>query len=342
MEKEIVIALYDSNKEYVESLSDYLKEEEDTSYSFLLFTDASVLDEYCKKHCVNVIVIAEYLIAENAILAGERMEEDNVVLLVEDENVKFINNISTVYRYQAAGLLISSILNICAEKMISKNKNIAKYQKVQNKFLVSIYSPIGRCGKTRLSIQLGVELSKSGYKVLLINFEEFSLLMKYLKGEEREDLSDLLYYFLSGAHSFKIKADAIIRNYKGMDYIPPVRFVPDLRKIEHSVWKEFVDTLGKEKEYDIILFDLSDMLENVFKMLEYSDFIIVPTIHNEECEYKIEKFFSFIKDSEYEVVLNDICKINMSDIQKGDNRSEVEKLIVKIVEGMERRKEHLC
>lgn len=329
MNKPMVIALYDSDKEYVESFNQYLKEQKYKSYSIILFTDVSALDAYCKVEKVDMIVIAEYLIMNNAIDEGDIKEEDNIIVLVEDKDVSSINGIPAVYRYQSADLLISSILNLCADRILY-GSNPVEYTKKRRKCIVSIYSPIGRCGKTTFSIRLGVALSNREFKVLLINFEEFSLFMKYVKGDEGENLSDLLYYYLSGNQSMMIKSEAVIRNYNGMDYIPPVKYVQDLRRINSDTWKKFIDMAAEVKEYDIIILDISNMVEDVFELLELSDVIAVPVLDEENCNYRITEMKEYIEHADYAIDIDKIHIINMYEESTGEESYNIKKLMEKI------------
>lgn len=329
MNKTMVIALYDSDKEYIESFSEYLREQKHQSHSIILFTEITTLDAYCRVKKVDMIVIAEYLIMDDAIREGDIKKEDNIIILVDDKDVSSINGIPVVYRYQPVDLLISSILNICADRALY-DSNLVEYTKKRRKCIVSVYSPIGRCGKTIFSIRLGVALSNKTFKVLLINLEEFSLFMKYVKGDEGENLSDLLYYYLSGNQSMTIKSEAVIRNYNGMDYIPPVKYVQDLRKISGDIWKKFIDLTAEVKDYDIIILDISNMVEDVFKMLEYSDVIVVPVIDEENCNYRVAELKEYIEYSDYNINIDKIHIINMSDEGTGEESYNIKSLMEKI------------
>lgn len=329
MNKTMMIALYDSDKEYVESFNEYLKEQKQKSYSIILFTEVSALDAYCKVEKVDMIVIAEYLIINNAIQEGDIKEEDNIIVLADEKDVSSINGIPAVYRYQPADLLISSILNLCAGRVLY-GSNLVEYTKKRRKCIVSIYSPIGRCGKTTFSIRLGVALSNRELKVLMINLEEFSLFMKYVKGDEGEDLSDLLYYYLSGNQSMTIKSEAVIRNYNGMDYIPPVKYAQDLRKINGETWKKFIDLTAEVKEYDIIILDISNMVEDVFEMLEFSDVIVMPVLDEENCNYRITEIQKYIQHSDYAIDIEKIHIININEEGAGEESYNIIKLMEKI------------
>lgn len=329
MSKAVVIALYDSDKEYVESFNEYLKEEETMGYSIILFTEVSALDSFCRISKVDMIVMAEYLAVDCLTEVSCIMSDENVIILADNKDVKFINDIPAVYRYQPADMLISSILNICADRITGGNTQIG-YTKIRRTCIVSIYSPIGRCGKTMLSIHLGVTLSTRGLKVLLINLEEFSLLMKYLKSENSENLSDLLYYFLSNNQSLLIKAEAVIKKYNGMDYIPPVEYAQDIRKIDSGTWKKFIDLVGEVKEYDIIILDISNMIEDVFGMLEFSDIIVMPVLEEENCNYKIGKVKDYIEHSDYAINIEEIHWIDMCGAVTAEDSGMVKNLADKI------------
>ena len=84
-----------------------------------------------------------------------------------------------------------------------------------------MYSPIARSGKTSFAFTLGQILLGDG-PVLYINMEEFSGFSGMFSKEYRSDLSDLMYHYRQSPESVNVKLKAIVSEFHGMDYVPPM------------------------------------------------------------------------------------------------------------------------
>lgn len=355
MSNKISIAIFDSDQEYIYSFIDYMKERQSSQYRIEFFTDAELLDLHCKEKMPDLIVIAEDLISEYAIrhVSGEGdiyqkdfhfnfLDQENrnhIAILTEDDDISSIDGMSVIYRYQSANMVINSILELCTEKELSINDNNGHVKK-RFRGIVSIYSPIGRCGKTKFTIQMGMELVKRNYKVLLINLEEFSLLMEYLNIDQntgrKGDLSDLLYFYISRNSAFNIKVEMMIENYKGLDFIPPTECIRDLKNTDSKVLMEFARMIGSIKGYDFILIDLSSMIENLFQFLAMSDKTIVPYIDEGSSVLKVQKFKSFIAKSNYGIQPDNMIEIDikkMKNLYGGKDFFKVADTLEKMIRG---------
>ena len=334
MNKMIRIAILDSDKDYIYNFNDYMKGRQSAIYNIEFFTESEKLDLYCRDEKPDIIVIAEYLISEYAI---EKFSEkgninkedvhfglfyqenkDHIAILTEEDDISSIDGISVIYRYQSADMVINSILQLCTERELIIKDNSGHVKK-KFKGVVSIYSPIGRCGKTKFVINMGMEMVKRNFKVLLINLEEFSLLMEYMNFNKsagsKGDLSDLLYFYISGNSAFHIKTEMIIENYKGLDFIPPTECIRDLRNTDTKVVMEFVRMIGSIKGYDMILIDLSNVIGDIFQFISMSDKTIVPFIDEEIANLKLQKFKDYIDTSSYEILEDSMIEMDIKNVE---------------------------
>ncbi len=318
--------MVDSDKQYIDSFSEYVKFLECPEYTMNFFSDISVLEQYSDSCNVDVIIIAQHLITQCEKISICHVSDKKFMVLAEESDVESIGGIKAVYRYQPVDLLINDILNYCADMLISQ-ETMSRYVRKNMTKVVSIYSPVGRCGKTKLSVETGVELTRREWRVLLINFEEFSALMKYIGEGADSDLSDLLYFYLNGNGTIGIKAQTVIRNYRGMDYIPPVTCIRDLRKTDSEKLLDLVSMLGSIRGYDVILMDLSNIVEDVFRMLEASDMVIVPGLEDEISLTRLKSFREYIANTDYDISFDNIYELNMEETDLkhfSDNRDLME------------------
>lgn len=305
--------MLDSDKGYVTGFSEYVKFLESSDYSMEFFTEREALERYCQDMIPDVIIVAQYLLEQC------RKESDflqtfsgQIAVLAEEKDIERIDGRKVVYRYQPVDQLMKEILKLCAETW--KKEKAGEYIRRRTAGIVSVYSPVGRCGKTRLTLAIGVALAKMDYRVLLLNFEEFSALMQEVGEEAEDDLSDLLYYYLSGNSALGLKAQTVLKEYRGMDYVPPAACIRDLRRTQVTKLIDLISQLGSVGGYDVILLDLSNIVEDVFKLLEASDMILVPTLQDERSRCKLRRFREYLTTADYRIHFDMMYEIPMEKV----------------------------
>lgn len=205
--------------------------------------------------------------------------------------------------------MIRYIINLCAESVPIKNEiiRVTGEKKVQ---IIGVYSPVKRCGKTALSMELAGNLAKNG-KILLINMEEYSAWRRY-DGENKEyDLADLLFFYMQNSWSFELKLKAVLQNMSGFDYIPPMENGDELRNITTEQWKGLILEICKVSDYKIIILDLSDIISNILRLLDMCDFIIMPYMRDEISMHKAAEFEKILKKEDNKL---EIYRIPMNDV----------------------------
>lgn len=325
----INIAFCDSDKEYIYNFNEFLKSYERKSFDINFFTDTSSLEEFCKNTVVDLVVIAEYLIPKLNNSDFLKIFVDRTVALGDEKEITHIDDFLAVYRYQRADELISDILNICAEKTANKEKNI-RYLRGINTIVAGIFSPVSRCGKTRLSIELAKEIVKKDRRCLILNLEEFSVMNKYLGCDERQNISDLLFYYLGGKGCFEIKSEAIIKSFEGFDYVSPVECIYDLRNVESKVWISFISDLGKIRGYEVVIVDISCMVNDYFELMENMDIVFLPYLKDEFSRYKIESMKRFLNSSEHRDILDKFMELGMDGFLNDGNYYIVNESMIKL------------
>ena len=132
------------------------------------------------------------------------------------------------------------------------------------------------------------------------------------------DLSDLLYYYLSGREAIGLKAQSVIRHCNGLDYVPASSCIRDLRGTKTEKLKEMFFKLGESGRYDVIVADLSDLLEDVYKLLEGADMIIVPGLKDRFSAGKLNQFRVYLQSADYRIDHEAIYELDMSRIAEND------------------------
>lgn len=297
--------IFDTEEQYANNLLDYISVKRGMPFRTVAFTELSEMQAYLKGNHVDILLISEQVIDETFL----QYDISKIILLSNCNVYAGDDDYSSIFKYQSSENIIREILDY----FVALHQNAVSCPIIKDdvKF-IGVYSPIGRCGQTTFAITLGQCLAEK-YNVLYLNFEEFSSVKRLLDTGYPSDLSDLMYFYLQNPKSIGIKLKAIIGNLFGVDYVPPVSCHKDLREITIEQWELFVKCIATTSEYNIIILDLSNMLEDVIEMLCICNMVYVPRIDDEMQDYKVNAFMQAIREEEYSIIEN---KITLVEIQE--------------------------
>ena len=303
--RECIIVILEDDKEYLSSFLGYFENYNESALKIAGFSEKESFFKYANQEKIDLILTKEELLGD----IENDVDNEKIVLLTEEAGIESINGIKTLYRFQHMKNMIRYIINLCAESVPIKNEiiRVTGEKKVQ---IIGVYSPVKRCGKTALSMELAGNLAKNG-KILLINMEEYSACRRY-DGENKEyDLADLLFFYMQNSWSFELKLKAVLQNMSGFDYIPPMENGDELRNITTEQWKGLILEICKVSDYKIIILDLSDIISNILRLLDMCDFIIMPYMRDEISMHKAAEFEKILKKEDNKL---EIYRIPMNDV----------------------------
>ena len=208
-----------------------------------------------------------------------------------------------VYRYKPADFMAEKICEATGirrffRKTISDEKT---------KF-IGVYSPVGRCLKTSFSMTLGQMLA-SKYKVLYLNFENYSGFGQVMGYSRPIDMADILYYFLNLGDEFQDRMEEIVVKVGGMDMIPPAMSFMDIETISEEEWEDFFNTLSERGYYDYIILDLSDYIKGLYKILQRCSCIYTFTPGDGLAMAKLEQYEKLLAALHYGDILERTRKV---------------------------------
>lgn len=109
MEK--IMAVYDVDPAYARRFADVTNQKERVPFDVIPFTSMEALQEYGKKHKIEILLISSTVPMEQA----EAIGAGSVVTLAEGEIVKSVDSYPSVYKYQAADSLIREVIGCYCE-----------------------------------------------------------------------------------------------------------------------------------------------------------------------------------------------------------------------------------
>lgn len=291
-----ILAICDNDLGYIEGLYEQLVYKNNINFTIRLFTNANLIKE-CQED-IAILLMGEDIhnheymkIPINAyITLGERQKS-------EQENY--------ICKYSKSCDIAKKIIDI-----YNKNGNYeSKLGKYDTK-VVTLYSPVKRTYQTTFAITLGQILSEK-FEVLYINLETNSGFKYSQMKEYNLTFSDLFYQMKITPHKFLGNLDIIVEKINKLNFIPPFQNDIDLRGINSDDICKIIEELAKIKKYDYIIVDLSDGVEDVYKVLDISTHIFVPTLLDEVSLAKLEIFYRSSEKVLSGIITDRITKISI-------------------------------
>lgn len=234
---------------------------------------------------IDILLIDESLYKE----VISRQNCKNIYLLVEDENKadrqNEVGNNNIIYKYSSIRVIIDKI----DSKLLQNRQNTSQ----ASSKVVTVYSPIGGCGKTTVAIGLAYQLGMKGYKVLYLGTESLQDYQKIVG--ETEYMPEHIGYQCN--MQISRAAEEMLKHVKKceFEYFPAwKRMLPAYGiKIEHLL--EVATYIQKKNVYDYIVVELScEVYEAKLNFMYQSDRIVLVVKQDEESVGKLKQFLSNI------------------------------------------------
>ena len=298
-----VLAIYDLELGYADSLMQYINQKQSMPFKTIAFTNKNALYEYLEKHHIDILLIAANDMEQK--LEDEDIEK--IILLSNGEIFSEYIGYSSIYKYQSSEKIIREILDYFVE-VHSNDRTISNV--VKNVEIIAVYSPIRRTGQTIFALTMG-QILANDFGTLYINLEEFSAFDKIFHQNYEGDLSDLMYFYKQNPHTLPIKLKAIVNTVHQLDYIPPLVYSKDLRNIDTEKWVELIESIAATGMYEKIIIDISTMVADVFSILEICNKIFMPVANDFVSLMKISAFEEYVLKSEETEIIEKCIKVNV-------------------------------
>lgn len=266
--KKSVFAVCDLDASYACNLTEYLNERKSTPFEVQAFTNVESLELFAKENEIEILLISTRAMCNEI----KELAIKRTIILSEGEKLEDLEEYPFVYKYQSSDLLLSEVMEYYAADHPRSHFLTTASHKTK---LYAVYSPIGRTRKTFFSLALG-EILAERKKVLYVNLESFSGFEELFGMTYRADISDLIYFSRQKENSLIYRLNSVIQTFHELDYIPPAVSPADIRDVTGEEWLIFLEELMEYGEYDVIILDLSDQVDELLQLLRRCDQIYMP------------------------------------------------------------------
>ena len=304
----IKIGILDEEQEYVKMLSAYLGRYGKGQWTTAAFTDREVLSRYLDK-------------GELDIVAGTNREELKQLQRINNKlSYLWLSNrqdtgerelgFYEIYRYQSARIIGKMLEEMTAE--INRVSGLGKS-------FIAIYSPVGRCGKTTLALEISKNNSYGRW--LYIGMEDYS---SFSPEEELENPAGTEDFFYHVKERQEEKVLRIIEGSQGI--IGSGHSLFDTRQVDYEDMEWLLQVLQKW-ECTGAVFDMGTGILEDFNILSLFDRILVPCLKGEIAMAKRENFERMLMLHGCDSIREQLVFINMG------NQDEVEEKVREIFRG---------
>lgn len=282
-----IMAVYDEDPKYAERLSDYVNRKEKGIFQAQAFTSKEHLEEFAKGNEIDV------LLAGNPAGAGEmgNVRSVQTIYLMEDRNLLTDGQGAGIYKYQSGDDIIRDVMAVYCENPGVKAVFPGIFGK--EKRIIGVYSPVGRCGKTSLSLAIGQLLAKEE-KVLFITLDMFSGFSCFLDERWKRDMSDLIYYYKQKRFN-ALRLNSVVYLLGDLAWIPPIGYPDDYNQITMEEMADFLVKILEESDYTTIVLDIGNYDRQILPVLGICKVVYMPMKEDMVSQAKIREFESYIE-----------------------------------------------
>lgn len=297
--KKRILALCDSEKDYLESMADFLKGREDFPYELHTYNGPEKLVEFGRKERIEVLLVAEsdFTYEVSALDTGS-------TLLLNESGTVCGEEVWNIDKYQKAETVWKEILEHYAEGLSCGEKRLKSREQAR---IIGLYSPVRRCLQTSFALTLGQALAEKK-KVLYISFEQYAGWNQLLDKSIRGDLPALLYFAGEPEMKFAGRLSAFTRRIGRLYYIPPAYAGQNLIYVKGAEWQTLIGRIAESGGFDYLILDLSESIQGTFELLRMCGRVYTIVREDEQARSKLTQYEELLKESEYGDVLDKTSK----------------------------------
>lgn len=282
-----IMAVYDVDPFYADRFAEFVNQKEKTPFTAIAFNSLSRLTAFAAEQNVELLLVGDEVPEESIreVRARQVVRLGEMVTVEKRED----NQSPVVYKYQASDAVLREVM--ACYRVQPQAAGLAAVGTKST--VVSVWSPVGRCGKTGFCLTLGQIMARQA-KVLYLSLEDYSALSRLTGSAYSRTLSDLVYYYRQGEYS-RVHLSGLVYSLGGLDYIPPAGYAEDLAEMTGEELAGLVQRIALEGIYEVIILDMGHLVREPEPLLELSDVVYVPM--KEDCisSAKLEAWKNYLQ-----------------------------------------------
>lgn len=305
--EESILVLCDTEEEYAQLMTEFLKEHKDIPWKIHTYTDVEKLLKEEAKGKINMLVVAESAYSEEL----RRLQPERMVVLNESGVIKW-GKVCNINKYQQAENVLRELLEVYVEIVGQQPPRLVKSHNAQ---LIGIYSPVRRCLQTSYALAMAQLLAQE-HRTLYLNFEHYAGITELLPDMQTRDMADLLYFLTAKQGKFRLRMQTITMHKGKLDYIPPMRAGQNLLTVTGAEWLQLLQKIEELGEYEYIILDLSESMQGLFDILRLCVRVFTLTKEDRLAQSKMMQYEQLLQLYDYKDVLEKTRKCALPRIRR--------------------------
>lgn len=285
---------------YADRLAGFVNKKHLCPYLMESFTDVDVLEEYGKKHRIEVLLIDELLYTDRI----EKLNIGKVFLLTEQHPESLADEENRLYKYTPIPEIMDAIMCDFADR----NKNAMSGLATLGPKIIGAFTPATNLGHTSYLLTLALKTAEKR-RAFYLNIRSTYGFRKMLDKVSDSDLSDVMYCIKTGNRVPADWPEGLVLNYGKLDYILPATPVSDLQCVGAEDWRTLFDILVKQ-DYEYIFLDLDESTEACIELLYDCDLIYAAYKDDYICKSAFSEFEEVMEKMGLSLISNKLLKIS--------------------------------
>lgn len=304
--EEKVMALCDTEEEYAQLMTEFLKKRRDLPWKIHTYTSAAELMKE-EKEKPELLVVSESAYCEE--LLG--IEAPRTVVLSESGVMRW-ENVLYVDKYQQAEEVLKELILIYMEVADTRLPKLKMGGAVS---FIGNYSPVRRAMQSSFALTMAQILAKE-HAVLYLNFEHYVGTAQLRPETQALDLADLLYFLHEDEEKFRLRLHSICKQLGKLDYVPPMKSGRNLLTVAPSEWQELLRRIEYLGEYEYVILDLSESMQGLFEILRMCKVVFTLTKEDGAARSKLMQYEYLLSLYEFGDVLEKTRRLKLPCIQR--------------------------
>ena len=292
------VGICDRDIDYSKALMEYVNSDMSLGFQIVIFSTLSHLRDYLETRSLDLIVTDD--ISECEKKGTDIYLSDVKVLEMSETDTRnsgegYSISECYIYRYQ----MVSDICRQIKKQLVPNNVGMRSVSR-----FICVYSPIGRCGKTRLAKTLaGLDEVRGG---LYVGMEDFSDRLEYLT-------NNMLYPLKMNRSDLEDVINMQIRQEQGIYMSVLSGTYMDTFDVSCSEIVKLKNLLLKTGNFTTICFDIGSAALGDLSVLDEFDRIYMPVLRDEISVRKLEVFMKLLSDMGCRSVIKKIVTVDVPD-----------------------------
>ncbi len=303
-----LVALFDTDLEYVNRFMAYVKEKRNLPFKMAGFSELKPLLEFLERNRTDVLLLSGDKEKDSSLAEIKKIRGMGKIIILGDAEDRGHDRI-VINKYQSAEAIISGILG--SMDVFESDDGVSEASGPE---IIGIYSPAGGQKKQIFSLCLANALAKSK-SVLYISLERFSGL-KSLAGMSKDaSLSDLIYFYKTNTEKIREGLSSSVQTVGNFHCLTAPLDYEDIDVVGDENWHEFLGILAAAGGYECVVIDIDEAIKKICSFFDICRRIYVPVTKGRWAEKRTEEFKEYIRLCEKEKLFEKITEINMGEAE---------------------------